>query len=244
MKLTHSQPDNGASNAITGEALGVPFIAVPPANGPRPDAPAVVAWHFMDPPRTEAAFAAALPLAGLHAWRIYLGLPLSGSRLPAGGFDELMRLGYEDAVLNLQRPVIHGAAEEFGPAFTHLRERLGMAAGRVGLMGGSTGAAVALLVLAEGELDASAAVLISPLVQLRRTTDAMARRFGINYSWSEESNAVADRLDFVARATEISERQGQPAVLLVVGAQDDPVFGAQAAGLKGSLRRRWGRGAG
>ncbi|MDQ3931644.1 MAG: alpha/beta hydrolase, partial [Actinomycetota bacterium] len=115
--LTHSHRGTGASTAITGEAAGVPFVAVPPANGPRPSAPVVVAWHLMDPPRTEAAFAAAVPLDGLDAWRIYLGLPMSGSRLPAGGFDEVMRLGYEDAVLNLQRPVIYGAAEEFGPAF-------------------------------------------------------------------------------------------------------------------------------
>jgi hypothetical protein len=56
-------------------AAGVPFVAVPPETGPRPAAPAVVAWHLQDAPRTEAAFAAALPLAGLDAWRIYLGCP-------------------------------------------------------------------------------------------------------------------------------------------------------------------------
>jgi hypothetical protein len=47
-------------------------------------------WHLMDPPRTEAALAAALPLAGLEAWRTYLGLPLSGSRMPPGGAEELL----------------------------------------------------------------------------------------------------------------------------------------------------------
>jgi hypothetical protein len=93
---------------VTGTAAGVPFLAVPPDGGPGL-APVVVAWHLMDPPRTEAAFAAALPLAGLDAWRIYLGLPMCGARLPAGGFEELMRLGYEDAVLNLQGPI---AAED------------------------------------------------------------------------------------------------------------------------------------
>ncbi|MFC5230860.1 hypothetical protein [Pseudonocardia zijingensis] len=59
----------------------------------------------MDPPRTEAAFAAALPLAGLDAWRIYLGLPLPGARFPEGGVDALMRLGFEDAVQNLYGPI-------------------------------------------------------------------------------------------------------------------------------------------
>jgi hypothetical protein len=51
----------------------------------------VVAWHLLDSPRTEAALAAAVPLAGLDAWRIYFGLPLSGARLPEGGYPELQR---------------------------------------------------------------------------------------------------------------------------------------------------------
>src|SRR2546430_4208707 len=91
---------------IAGVAAGVPFLAVPPAASP-PDrpAPVVVAWHLMDPPRTEAAFAAAVPMAGLAAWRIYLGLPMYGARLPGGGLDEVMRLAYADAVLDLQGPV-------------------------------------------------------------------------------------------------------------------------------------------
>ena len=82
----------------SGVAAGVPFLAIPPSTESRAAAPVVVAWQLMDPPRTEAAFAAAVPLAGLDAWRIYLGLPLTGSRLPPGGVDELMRFGYEDAV--------------------------------------------------------------------------------------------------------------------------------------------------
>src|SRR3977135_4737100 len=86
---------------ITGQAAGVPFVAAPPANGARASAPVVVAWHLMDPPRSEAAFAAALPLDGLDAWRIYLGLPMHGSRLPSDGVEALMRLGFGDAGLNL-----------------------------------------------------------------------------------------------------------------------------------------------
>jgi hypothetical protein len=80
------------SDQIAGHAAGVPFVALPPAGGRRASAPVVVAWHLLDPPRTEAAFAAAVPLRGLDAWRIYLGLPLSGSRMPPGGDEELMRL--------------------------------------------------------------------------------------------------------------------------------------------------------
>jgi hypothetical protein len=102
----------------------------------------VVAWHLQDPPRTEAAFAAALPLRDLNAWRIYLGLPLSGSRLP-GGADEVMQLAQEDAVLNLQKPVAYGAAEEFAGAFTELRAQLNLdGTAPIGVMGGSIGAAI------------------------------------------------------------------------------------------------------
>jgi pimeloyl-ACP methyl ester carboxylesterase len=197
-----------------------------------------VAWHLLDPPRTEAAFAAALPLHGLDAWRIYLGLPMTGLRPPLGGWDELMRLGYEDAVLNLWMPVIYGAVEEFSPAFAALRRQLGFDPGPVGVLGGSIGAAVVQLVLAEGELALGAAVLVSPLVQLRRTVEAMARHFGISYPWSDESNTVADRLDFVARAGEIA-RQSRPAVLLIVGEHDDPGFREPAAELAAALKKRY-----
>ena len=228
------------SQAITGQAAGVRFVVLPPPGGQRASAPAVVAWHLLDPPRTEAAFAAAVPLQGLDAWRVYFGLPMSGSRMPAGGWDELMRRGYEDAVLNLQMPVIYGAAEEFPAAFAELRRELGFGPGPIGVMGGSIGAAVALLVLAEGELAVSSAVLVSPLVRLRQAVDAMGRRFGITYPWSERSNAVADRIDFVARAPEIARRQGQPAILLIVGENDDPAIVEPAAELRTALLQSYG----
>jgi dienelactone hydrolase len=219
----------------TGRAAGVPFVAVPPSGGPRPSAPVVVAWHLLDAPRTEAAFAAALPLRGLDAWRIYLGLPLSGSRLPAGGLEELQRLGYEDAVLKLYEPVARGAAEEFGRAFEQLRRELELDAGPIGVMGGSIGAAAAELVIAEGAVDVDAAVLVSPVVQLRRTVEAIERQFdGFTYAWSDEAGAAADRLDFVARADEIAPT----AVLLVVGAQDDRGFLEAAEELVSALTRR------
>ncbi len=201
---------------IIGEAAGVPYLAVPPGGGPRPDAPVVVAWHLLDPPRTERAFAAALPLAGLDAWRIHLGLPLSGSRSP--GDEELMRLGFEDAVLKLHGPIPQRALEEAGPALAVLRDELGIGDGPVGVLGGSAGAAVAQLVLTERVLPVRAAVLVSPVVSLRPLVDALGRRFGFAYSWSPAADAVAASRDFVARAAEF----GDVAVRLVVGADDAP----------------------
>src|SRR5262245_3148723 len=68
------------ANAARGEAAGVPFVAIPPQSK-RDQTPTVVIWHMHDPPRSETAMAAALPLQGLDAWRVYLGVPLSGTRL-------------------------------------------------------------------------------------------------------------------------------------------------------------------
>ena len=224
---------------ITGTAAGVPYLAVPPEGGGTGTSPVVAAWHLMDAPRSEAAFAAALPMSGLGAWRVYLGLPMTGSRAPAGGPEELMRLGYEDAVLNLQEPVITQAAGEFAAALAVLRDRLGVAGGPLALVGGSIGAAVASLVLAESEIDVAAAVLVSPLVQLRPAVDAMARQFGFDYPWPDAAVEVAHRLDFVARAGEIAGR-GQPAVLIVVGEDDDQAgFRTPAADLRAALASRY-----
>lgn len=212
------------TTALRGTAAGVPYLALPPNSEPS-SAPVVVAWHLMDPPRTEAAFAAAMPFTGLDAWRVYLGLPMCGQRLPAGGAEELMRLGYEDAVLNLQGPIAAQAAAEFPLALAELRSRLGIRRGPVALAGGSMGSAAAALAMTEtapaaGE-NVAAAVLVSPMAQLQPAVDATGRRFGVSYPWGTASSRVAARLDFVARADEIA-RAGQPAVLMIVGAADDP----------------------
>lgn len=229
-----------AAAQVTGVAAGVPFIAIPPITQPGASTPIVVAWHLMDPPRTETAFAAALPLRGLDAWRIYLGLPMCGSRTPPGGAEELMRLGYEDAVLNLHRPIISQAAEELGPALADLRNQFDLGEGPVGVLGGSTGSAVAQVVMAEGSIDVSAGVLVSPVVQLRPVVDALGRLYDITYPWSPASLEVAQRLDFVARAGDIA-KQGRPAVLLVVGEDDDARgFLDPAKQLCASLTSRYG----
>ena len=237
--MTAPSTEPAAAIPITGVAAGVPFLAFPPGPGPRSDAPIVVAWHLMDPPRTEGAFAAALPLATLDAWRIYLGLPMCGSRSPVGGFEELMRLAFADAVLNLHGPVTAQGAEEFPAALSELRSILDLGDGPLGFLGGSIGAAIAQSVLADGAVEVAAAVLVSPLVQLQFVVDAMSKRYDMTYEWSPASLVVARRLDFVARAPEIASH-GQPAVLVVVGADDDEAgFLRPAADLHEALAARY-----
>lgn len=213
---------------MSSTAAGVPFVAVPPQH-PRPDAPVVVAWHLLDAPRTEAAFAAALPLAGLDAWRVYLGLPQCGSRSP--GPEALMALAAQDAVRLVWGPIVEQATVEFGPALAALRDRLDLGDGPVSLVGGSLGAAVALSVRASG-VETDAMVLVSPLLQLPQLVALMGREYGIDYAWDAGSAAVADRLDFVARAAEL----GDVPVRLVVGAEDSvPAFRAPAEALRDAL---------
>lgn len=209
----------------TGIAAGVPYVALPPASG-RAGAPVVVGWHLMSPPRTEVAFAAALPLHGLDAWRVYLGLPLTGSREPAGGVEAL---GYSDAVLDLFDPVVAGAVAEFPAALAALRERLGFGAGPPAVLGGSIGSLVAQQVAATTAV--AATVLVSPVAQLRPVIEANGRAYGFTYGWTPPADAVAARLDFVARAAELTAP-----VLLVVGADDDPAsIGGPAAALHAAL---------
>lgn len=201
---------------ITGTAAGVPWVARPPHGGARPEAPAVVAWHLLDAPRTEAAFAAAVPLAGLDAWRIYFGLPLSGARLPEGGYPELHRLVMLDPVLNVNQPVAAGAIEEFPAAFAEVRAQLAIDNGPIGVMGGSMGGLAAQLAIAEGGADVRAAVLINPVVRLRATIDGLSAVHGMSYPWPPPAAAFAKRADFIARAAELAD-----AAMLVITGEND-----------------------
>ncbi len=196
---------------IRGIAAGVPYVASPPATD-RADAPVVVGWHLMDPPRSEAALAAALPLAGLDAWRVYLGLPLTGLRAPEGGIE---KYAYQDAVLNVFGPIGFGAAAEFPAAYSALRSELGLGGGRLAVLGGSHGAVVAQQVATTTPVDAI--VLVSPVTRLRAVVAANERRYDVRYGWTPPSEYVAATFDFVARAAELTAP-----TLLVVGAGDDP----------------------
>jgi dipeptidyl aminopeptidase/acylaminoacyl peptidase len=190
---------------------------------------------MLDTPRTETAFAAAVPLTGLDAWKIYFGLPLSGARLPPGGLPELQERAVADAVRQVQHPVVDGAATEFPAAFAEVRERLGLGDGPIGVLGGSLGGAVAQLVLTEAGLTVRAAVLVNPVVRLRTTVDGLSAKYGVTYPWSDDTTAFAERVDFLARADELTGA----AVLVITGADDDQDAIVRPAGeLVSRLRER------
>jgi pimeloyl-ACP methyl ester carboxylesterase len=227
-----------STTGLVGVAAGVPYLAHRPAGGSQ-GAPLVVVLHLMDAPRSEAAMAAALPLAGVPAWRAYLGLPMFGARMPAAGPEAFMRLGYEDALLKLLGPVVEQAAQELPGAIAALRQQLPGAQGPVALVGGSAGAAAVLLALAEGPVSVRAAVLVNAAVRAADVIAAGERVFETTYRWSDAARRLADRLDFVHRARDIASRIPQPGVLLVNGEDDDPAFPASADDLYEALSARW-----
>lgn len=223
-------------SALKGDAAGVPYVALPP-DGAVERAPLVVTWHLASPPRSETAMAAALPLRGLRAWRVYLGLPMLGSRLPEGGLEEFFRLFREDMVLGVFEPAIRAAVTEFPAALAELRSRLPVSDEPLGLVGGSMGAWVAQSVLTETEMPVSAVALVNPAIRLTSVIARYERLWDFEYPWHGRSQAVANRLDFVARADEIAERD--VATLLVVGADDDEEGFREPAGeLRRALSRR------
>lgn len=181
------------STAVSGVAAGVPYTALPPDGAAQQPAPLIAAWHLMNPPRSSAALAAALPLHGVAAWRVYLDLPMHVRRQLPGGLDEFYQLAYQDAVLKINDPVQTQAATEFPAVLAELRTQLPLTEGPIGLIGASAGATVPLQVLAGQDVEVSAVALVSAATQLAEVVAYNEEQFGISYPWSEESRAVAAR---------------------------------------------------
>jgi predicted esterase len=213
-----------------GTVAEVPYVALPPtavdAEGERSPT-LIVAWHGFDPPCTEAAFAAAVPMTGVPAWRVYPGL-----RPPGGG-----PAGVRDRVyLDLFGPAVEHAVDRLPGVVEGVRRDLGLAEGPLGLAGFSVGGAAVLLALATDAVPVTAAALVAPVAVPARAVAALERRSGRAYEWTDRTRAVAERLDFMARADEIAERDA--ALLLVSGTEDDVVTPADVAGLRDLLIAR------
>jgi len=225
----------------SGTAAGVPYVALPPTAvdaEPTGDTRLVIAWHGMEPPRSAAAFAAAVPMTGVPVWRVYLELPMFGTRLPEGGVAEVRARAQRDYLTEFYAPVVEEAAAELPATLAELRDQLGVDVGPIGLAGFSAGAAAALLVLARGEVPVSCAALITPIVSPGRLMAALERRTGGSHTWTDESREVADRLDLTGLGAQIVAPN--PSIMLVAGAADDLVTPADVAGFRDLLRAKGG----
>jgi dienelactone hydrolase len=221
---------------ITGTAAGVPFTALPPTGSGQGPAPLIVTWHMLDAPRTDAAFAAALPMAGLPAWRVHLGMPMCGARMVDGRLDAAIELAREDALLAFLAPFTRQAADEFPAALSALRDQLPVDDGPVGVLGASLGGAVALQVLTAGTTPIRAVALVNPAVRIRSVVGLVEGLAGHPYEWTAQAQRTADELDFVARVADIP---AQPPLLLVSGERDHPELRTDAAALVDALRGRY-----
>jgi dienelactone hydrolase len=211
---------------ITGTAAGVPFTALPPVGaGP---APLIITWHMLDAPRSDAAFAAALPMDGLPAWRVHLGMPMCGARMVDGSMDAGMALVREDVLMSYLHPFVRQAAEEFPAALEAVRAQLPIADGPIGVLGGSLGGAVALRILADTDVPVFAGAVVNAAIRMRSVVDL----FPGDYPYDAESAKAVDSLDFLAKADVIA---GRAPLLVVSGEQDHPGLRADAIHLVDAL---------
>lgn len=224
---------------ITGTAAGVPFTALPPTGVTDGPAPLIVTWHMLDAPRTDAAFAAALPMARVPAWRVHLGMPMCGARMVDGRVDAVIELIRKDPLMAYLAPFLYQAADEFPAALAALRDQLPVDDAPVGVLGGSLGGAVALEVLTAGRIPIKAVALVNPAVRMRSAVELIEAGSGQTYPWTAESRTTADELDFVARVA--GGVTAQPPLLLVSGERDHPGFRTDAAALVDALRERYAR---
>ncbi|GAA2814075.1 alpha/beta hydrolase [Saccharopolyspora taberi] len=212
---------------ITGTAADVPFTALPPADGG--SAPLIVTWHMLDAPRSDAAFAAALPMHDLPAWRVHLGMPMCGARMVDGSTDAIVELFSTDPLMSFLHPFVRQATEEFPAALASIRAQLPVDDGPIGVLGGSLGGAVALRVLAETGTPVFAGAVVNAAIRIRSVVDL----FPGEYAYDAESGKIADSLDFVTKADAITAP-----LLVVSGEQDHPALRTDASDLVGALGER------
>lgn len=213
---------------VTGTAAGVPFTALPPADGG--PAPLIVTWHMLDAPRSDSAFAAALPMNDLPAWRVHLGMPMCGARMVDGSMAAGLELMREDVLMSFLHPFVQQATEEFPAALASIRAHLPVDDGPIGVLGGSLGGAVALRILADTEVPVAAGAVVNAAIRMRSVVDL----FG-DYQYDAKSEKAVDSLDFLPKAGIIADRAP---LLVVSGELDHPGLRADALRLVEALGQR------
>ena len=199
--------------------------------------PPVLLWHGFGPPETPSDLMKALPLDEVPAVKVYLGLPLLGTRAPPGGSEEIGRRQAQDYVTLLFEPSVIGAANELPGIADELKVRqcLGATEG-IGLFGFSAGGSAVLIALAEKRVRVRAAVVVNAPANLESAIAALEHATGRKYQWTPRSARIAERADAVRRSAAIGSDRPPPALLVFHGADDSIVTPNGATALGQALR--------
>lgn len=193
------------------------LVRIPPAITRSP----IVLWHGFGPPASEQALMDALPLDDVPAVKVYLGLPMFGSRAPEGGAKELARRQQEDLATLVFEPAVMGAAKELPAVVRALEERNCLKRGeRIGLFGFSAGGAAVLYALAERDVRIGVAVTLNASTGLSASVKAYERATKGSYTWTDAARTLAQRSDAAGRAKDIATGRPPPALLIIHGNDD------------------------
>jgi dienelactone hydrolase len=218
-------PDN--TPAVIATTLGdTPALVRIPA---RVSQAPIILWHGFGTPASERALMAALPLDEVPAVKVYLGLPMFGSRQLAGGMAELGRRQSEDLATLVFEPIVMGAAKELPAVVRALeRHRCIERGGHIGLFGFSAGGAAVLYALAEADVPIDVAVTLNASAGLTASVNAYERATKGSYTWTDAARRLARRSDAVSRAKDIATGHPPPALLLIHG-KDDTMLTTETA---------------
>jgi len=188
---------------IAGEADGVRFVATPPARGGRR---LVLVWHLLGEPGTPEAMAAALPLTGVDAWRLYAALP------PWGEGPDRMVDGYV--------PMVASAVNAIPALVAAARDQLGCHDGPVDLVGGSAGGHIALTAAVRRAVPVRRVAVVNPAVRVEAVAEASIAAGALDsYTWTDTARAAVQPWDVLARA----DRLDAP-LLILRGEHEYPAF--------------------
>jgi pimeloyl-ACP methyl ester carboxylesterase len=201
----------------------------------------IVLWHGFGAPASESALMQSLPLDDVAAVKVYLGLPLFGSRAPSGGSDTLAQRQVTDYASLIFEPVVMGAAKELPAVLDALRSRRCLRPNDgIGLFGFSAGGAAVLFALAERDVPVRAAVTLNAPVGLSESIQAVEHVTKRRYEWTPATRQLAERADSIRHAGEIAAGDPPPALLIFHGAADDVVPSQGTLSLRDALRPLYG----
>lgn len=199
----------------------------------------VILWHGLGPPADPAALMQALPLDDVQAVKVYLGLPLTGTRAPKDGADSLAQRQKRDYGALIFKPVVIGAAAELPAVVAALREKHCLAKdGAVDLFGFSAGGSAVLFALTEQKVRIEAAITVNAPTGLEQAVGAVERATHQPYTWSPEAREVAEQTNFAGRAAQIA--RSHPALLMLQGADDSVSSPQDAEALVHALEPAYG----